>query len=338
MEKVFGRARRWQRPAAFALGCLLGAGLLAALAEPYLRLFPPRDFQPYLGEAAPLEGPFAPDQDFGVRYRSWGAFRAEYPQPLPGPTAGPPLWAMFGNSFVQAPGMLADTARARVAGRRVFNLGRNELLYVRFAQARLLLEHGLRPERLFVALMPLDTAPLAEHSLASLHVTARGALTYRPRQPAGPLGLVVAHSRLALTGWVRTGRHQSLPDFNHLQLQKGIPEPLLADLRHLFGQLALTARAHGVPVTVLLIPTHEQITKGGGFGFQDTLTPMLRGLGLGVCDPRAAYLRYPDKRSLFIPDKHFSDAGNRVLLDELLAHLRREGAGPETLGGGAAAQ
>src|SRR5688500_16744894 len=60
-------------------GRLLGVALavlpLAAVAETYVRLFPPKDLHPYLGEMSPLTGLYQPDEDFGVTYRSWETFR-----------------------------------------------------------------------------------------------------------------------------------------------------------------------------------------------------------------------------------------------------------------------
>jgi hypothetical protein len=54
---------------------------------------------------------------------------------------------------------------------------------------------------------------------------------------------------------------------------------------------------------------------------------MLRGQGFDVLDPRAAFAACPDKESLFLPDKHFSASGNRILLREVLRHCEghREG-------------
>jgi hypothetical protein len=74
---------------------------------------------------------------------------------------------------------------------------------------------------------------------------------------------------------------------------------------------------------VLLIPAYHQVSAGARFGFQDALAPAFRELGLDTFDPRAAFLAQPDKPGLFIPDLHFSARGNRLLLDELLAHLRQ---------------
>jgi hypothetical protein len=322
--------RRWVRAGLTACGALAAVVLLGGFGEAYLRFFPPRDSHIYLGEASPLHGPFVPDADIGVAYRSWQAFRDDNPcletDLLSDRTADSrPVWAFFGNSFVQAPGMLADTARARVPERHVLNVGRNEHLCVRLAQVRLLLDQGLKPERVFVAFMPLDASALGKDPLASLHVTARGALTYQTRLPDGPLSPFVECCALARTAWFRTGRHHTHPDFRAGQLNQGVNDDLRTDLDHLFGWLARTAVEHHVPVTVLLIPNHEQITRGAAFAFQDELASLLRRHDIDVCDPRDAFLSCPDKPALFIPDKHFSDAGNRILLDELLRHLHLAG-------------
>jgi hypothetical protein len=321
----------WRRGALSVVGGLVAAALLGGLAEAYLRSFPPKDLHPYLGEASPLTGPLAPNDDFGAGYRSWEAFQETNAEALArfgefGRDEDPrPIWAMFGNSFVQAPDMLADTARVRLTDRRIFNLGRNEPLVIRLAQIALLLDHGLRPERIIVELMPLDTAPLGAHPLATYRVTSRGALTYEPRRPAGPGGWLIDHSRLAQTGWVRSGRERGNLAFRPGQLNDGVPPQLLDDLRRVFGNLARATQAHAVPVTVVLIPSYEQVMRGAPRGFQDALAPMLYQQGYDVCDPQAALVRQPDRAALFLPDKHLTPLGNRVLLDELLDHLRGAG-------------
>ncbi len=311
----------------FLLGSAVAAALLLGLAEGFLRLSPPRDLHPYLGEDSPLVGICAPDPDLGITYRDWDAFRADNAERLAAHLPfhgdqGRKVWAFFGNSFVQAPGMLADCARAHVYDRDIFNLGKNEPLPLRFAQVRLLLDNGLRPERLFVLLMPVDVTGLGRQPLDTMRVTARGALTYEVRRPPGPAGWLLDHSRLALTAWARSGRHHGNPHFKPGRLYERVDAPLLADLRRLFAALARDASRHDVPVTVLLVPAYHQVTKGAPFGFQDALAPVFRGLGHDVFDPRAAFLRHPDRERLFLPDKHFNEAGNRLLLEELLRHLR----------------
>jgi hypothetical protein len=281
-----------------------------------------------IGEESPLSGPFVPDDDFGVTYRSWEAFSDDNAErlrafgPFDPSSDSRPTWAFFGNSFVQMPGALADTTRAAVGDRRVFNLGRNEHLPVRLAQIRFLLEQGLAPERVVMVLMPLDTGMLGWQPLETWQVTSSGAITFRPRLPDGPAAPLVAHSRLGLTAWVRAGRHRGHPWFHPRQLNEGIPEPLLRDLRYLFANLARSALRHHVPVTVILIPSHEQVMGRARCGFQDDLTPVLRGLGYDVLDPRQAFATHPDRPALFLPDKHFTPEGNRMLLGELLRHVR----------------
>jgi hypothetical protein len=320
-----GRAAGWR----FLLGGALAVGLLMGLAEAYLRLFPPGDLHPYLGEASPLTGPFAADADFAVRYRSWDDFVADNAERLHafGPlTTSPgdrPVWAFFGNSFVQAPGMLGDTARADVADHRIFYLGKNERPEVRLAQVKLLLEHGLEPERLFVVVMPPDLLVLGDQPLATYQVTSRGAITYRPRLPVEPGAFLVEHSRLALTAWCRTGLQRGNPHFSRGALSHDVPPPLLADLRRLFGNLAHLLAEHHLPATVILIPGYSQAVDGADFGFQDRLAPLFRELGYDVFDPRDAFRRQPHPAGLYLPDRHLTPAGNRLLLNELLAHVRR---------------
>jgi hypothetical protein len=85
--------------------------------------------------------------------------------------------------------------------------------------------------------------------------------------------------------------------------------------------LAKDANQRGIPVTVLLIPEHQQVVRGANFGFQDELQRMLNDLGFAVFDPRDAFRGHTDPASLYLPDKHLSAVGNQLLLERLLAHL-----------------
>jgi hypothetical protein len=274
-------------------------------------------------------GIYAPDDDWGVTYRSWEAFCSENARdlgrylPWDDDHDDRRLWAFFGNSFVQAPGMLADHARARVRERLIFNLGRNEPLPLRMAQVQLLLDHGMKPERIFFNLMPVDLIQLGKQPLTTFRVTANGALAFEPRLPGGFLGMLVRHSQLAWSFWFRTGQHEGNPRFRLASLTDKVDEPLRSDLRHLFDGLARVTRNHAVPVTVLLLPNFEQVMGKAGFAFQDTLAPMLRRQGFDVFDARAAFCRPMQPESLFLPDKHFTAAGNQILLGKLLDHLQR---------------
>lgn len=351
MLQVFGeisasltQRRRWvlrqiQSRLPQLLGAIVAAVALTALAEAYLRFFPPKDIQPFLGEQSPLTGHYVADSEFGVAYRSWEAFcddnadRLREYLPLAAAASKQPVWAFFGNSFVQAPGMLADTAKAQLKNRRIFNLGKNEHLMIRFAQIRELLNHGLAPERIVLTIMPFDTWMLAEKPIRTFHVTSKGALTFEPRLPIGPAKTLVQESRLALAAWIRTNRHVANPSIRPDNIVRGIGPDHLADLRQLFGALSQHCRQRQVPVTVILIPTYEQIYGKATFGFQDSLTPMLRELGYDVCDTRAQFSSYPDKRSLFIPDKHFTAIGNQILLTALVDHLREQPSQPKMMAG-----
>lgn len=313
----------------FAAGFAVAAVALLALGEVGLRVAPPRTVQPYLPDDD-RPGPFRSDPVYGVQYKSWEAFEDDYKEELiplrdlltsPDP---PPTWAMFGSSFVHAPGMLADTTRKHVPNRRVFNLGRNEELYVRAAQIDLLLDHGLRPGRIVFALMPLDVSVLAHHTFGMVRAGDGGHLAYEPRLPTLGAG-VIRNSRLALTGWVRADLQHAIPLFNPADMTRRMDPRVTEQVRYLFRVIAAATRKHNVPVTVLLIPNWEQVTKGAGFAFQDTLTPLATEAGFDVLDVRDAFRNYPDKPALFIPDKHFSDLGNRILLAELVRHLHALG-------------
>src|SRR5437667_5524019 len=48
----------------FLLGFALAVAVLLALAEAVLRLSPPADLHPFLGDDSPQDGPFQPDEDF----------------------------------------------------------------------------------------------------------------------------------------------------------------------------------------------------------------------------------------------------------------------------------
>src|SRR5262245_8569168 len=198
-------ARRLQSRLHFFAGFFVAAAALIAVGEVGVRVAPPRIVQPYLPDDD-RPGPFQSDPHYGVQYRSWDAFRDDYADALKpheflfAASDPPKTWAMFGSSFVHAPGMLADTARQQAPNRHVFNLGRNEFLYVRAAQLEFLLDHGLRPERIVFAMHPLDAAVFARQTVKMVHAGPNGALAFDPRLPAVG-GEVIRKSRLALAGW-----------------------------------------------------------------------------------------------------------------------------------------
>lgn len=329
MGKPSATARRVRFRLQFAAGFLVAA-LLLVVGELGLRVAPPRSIHPYLPDDG-RPGPYRSDPYYGVQYESWEAFRQDNtdglkPHEFLFETPNPPkTWAMFGSSFVHAPGMLADTAREFVPNRHVFNLGRNEFLYVRAAQVDLLLAHGLRPERIVFAMQPLDAAVFAHQTVRMVHAGPGGAQAFDPRLPPVGGGLI-RHSRLALAGWVRADLQHAIPFFQPAELNDKVHPLIRSELSALLSRLATVAARYDVPVTILLIPNYEQITRGAEFAFQDEATRIALAAGLDVCDVREPFRSFPSKPALFVPDKHFSAVGNRLLLAELVNHLHTRGA------------
>ncbi|MBN9122668.1 MAG: hypothetical protein J0I06_26565 [Planctomycetes bacterium] len=325
-RKLLAGPRAPRRAVAVGGGFVVAFAAVLAAGELYLRSAAPADLAEFLPESD-RTGPFRADPKYGVRYRSLDALAADnrvrfdlyrplLDRPHPAPT-----WAFFGSSFVQAPGMLADTTSVLVPQRVTFALGKNEVFPVRFAQAELLLDSGLNPQRVFLVVIPLDVYTFAQHGLDQHRATPGGALAYEPRLP--PVGgALVRNSRLALKGWTRTTLHQNRPFYPSQALFDRVDPAVRADVRTVLGHFAGAAARHRVPVTVVLLPAHEQVCRGAGFAVQDALAEDARAVGFDVCDVRGAFLAWPDKPGLFIPDKHFSAAGNRLLLATIVSHLK----------------
>jgi hypothetical protein len=310
----------------FATGALCGLAALLLGGETMLRFAPPEDLLPYLGAASPLAGPYAPDPVLGATYRSFDDFKAAYADRLAELTAdndGRRVWAMFGNSFVQAPGMLGDTAQRALPDRQMFFLRRNEPVYLRVAQFRLLLENGLRPERAFFTLLPIDLFGIALEPMAAVTVTPGGGIGHAGRKPA-LIAPALDHSWLGLLAWTRSGRHRPLPGFRLGDVLKITPDLVKRELHALAGEIARIGRRHGVPVSIVFIPNREQIFGNGSTMPQDAVAAAARKAGLDFIDPTPAFLAEAGKSGLLIADGHLSDRGNALLLSEMLAHLGRQ--------------
>lgn len=312
----------------FAGGVLAALGLTLGPAEVFLRACPPADIDPYLGDASTLTGPFAADAELGVRYRDFEAFRldrdhaatlARFGWPRASAT---PTWALFGNSFVHASGMLADTLRASVPDRVIFQLGHNEILPVRVAQIETLLDAGLRPEHLVFEMMPIDVVPLCQHSLDDYYISKQGGITHRPEPFAGPLGSWLGQTRLGLVASARAGWQKNAYASCYRQLHDAIHPEVAKDLARLFQRLGQITRRHSVPATVLLIPACDQAIGKASFGFQDDLRPIVEAAGLLVLDPRAEFIKVARPTDLYIPrDYHLTPAGNALLAQEVRRHI-----------------
>jgi hypothetical protein len=318
---------RWRlsrRGLSVACWAFVAAVGVFAAGEAYLRVSPPSDLAPYLPDSD-RTGPFRDDPRYGVQYRSLELLAADNPgrfdqyRPLFNNPSPPRTWAFFGSSVVHGPAMLADTSRQFVPQRLTFNLPKPEPFPVRLAQAEFLLDSGLKPERIFLVIIPLDIS-FPKHALDQYRATAGGALAYTPRLP--PVGRnLVWHSRLALKGWTQTKLHQNQPYSS--AFYDSVDDSIRADVRTIFGHLGEAAARHGVPVTVVLVPNDAQICRPLGRALQDVLAEESRAVGFDVCDVCEAFRAWPNKPELFIPDKHFSDVGNRLLLSEIIAHMKR---------------
>jgi hypothetical protein len=310
----------------------VAAGFAAALlvflsGELYLRVFPPSDLIPYLGPHRTTAGPYRNHPTFAITYRDFDAFQKENAArlapflPLAGNPDSRPTWAIFGNSFVQMHGMLGDTLRDQLTSHRIFYLGRNEPCYLRLAQLEMLLENGLRLDRVVFVMLPLDSATFGVHPLADIHAQAGGALGYQPRLPHGLATTAVAQTRLGLVSWLRFAK--AIPSPLHVagRLMSHMDESIQNDHRQLLQGLKSLCSRYQTHATLVLIPNHDQITKPqAGLAWQECLKRIAEEIGIDVCDTTALFRTQPDQPGLFIPDKHFSQHGNAILLNALLKH------------------
>ena len=308
-----------------AAGLIVGLAVPLLLAEVYLRAFPPRDIWQFLGDAAPLSGPFVPDPVLGADYASYQAFQAPHAAELARlgslDDVRRPTWAFFGNSFIRAPGMLADTARAALPRHRIFFLREAVPLYLYVAQLRWLLQQGLQAERVFFGFMTQDLTRDFENpmALSQIVINRRGAITYKPTPDHAAIAFAVAHSRLALGGWARTKRYR------YSDAARFVSPQVEDDISRIASALGAVQREFGVPITLILIPNQPQIFGRAGFAVQDRLTALFRQHEMDVFDARLVFVSEENKSVLFLPDWHLSPRGNELLLAALLDHLRRIG-------------
>lgn len=308
----------------FAIGLILGLlGPLAA-GELYARYRPPSDVNLYLGDLSPLHGPFRPDSALGADYQSFETLRAGYKpriEELDAFRSPRPAWLWFGNSFVQAPGMLGDASQAAMPDHLMVYLRRNEPFYIRAAQLRQFLAQGLRPEHIIFVLLPIDTLLSPQRPIASVHVNTNGAITYSPRMPDEPLASIVRQSRLAFLGWVRSGRQNADPSYRPVHSAYRVSPLVTDDVGRVMRVLGQSARNYRVPITIALLPNREQIYGKTSFIWQDTVARIAKSNGLDVFDARHVFDDIADKSGIFMPDSHFNPHGNALLLAALRQHL-----------------
>jgi hypothetical protein len=321
-------ADSWRQWPLRALGAMTAIALLLGLAEIYLRVFPPDYLHPFLGDDSPRAAHLCPDADFGVGFASWDALVAGNPGTL-GPhsplcphssAAAANTWLVLGTSFGFE---LAKRMPGEFPGHTILTLDRSEPLTVRLAQIKTLLESGCRPAHIFVVTTPIDFNTLGEFELCHHRANSRGGYVFEPHFAPEPFGAVLRHSRLAFSGWTRLRLHRDHPGFRMKQLTDRIPETMQRDQRQLFAGLARCEREHPVPITVLVLPGMNEIVQRGGFALQDTLIGILKTERLTYVDPRPALLAHAPARELFVPDGHFSDLGNHIVLETLRQQLAR---------------
>jgi hypothetical protein len=187
----------------------------------------------------------------------------------------------------------------------------------------------MKPERVFIALLPVDIMyGIGPQPLDTILVNSRGTLTYRPRRANMFLAdWLIDQSRIAFTIWIRSGHAVGNPNFNRRAIYDHIHPQVLMDLRRMFDCLSRILRRSQVPATIILIPTWEQVVRTKNCNFQDVLGNLMRELGFDVYDPRTAFLAVAQiqRPSLYIADRHLSQRGNIMLLEQLVQHLGSDG-------------
>ncbi len=322
-----GRARI----ARFAAGLLVSVVAVLLIGEAVARLAMPKDIRDQLDPDAKQPRAYRPDPQIGADFRSYDDFRklnAPILERLGPLDSSKPTWLLFGNSFVQGPGHLADTAERALPDTRIFALRRFVELPLRAAEARQLLAHGLRPERIFFVMLPIDTVQIGKRPLSFIDVRPDGAFANRMRWPEQPWTSVVTGSRLATIAWIRSGRAAGDPSFNLRRVADAPSQRVQDDLSRILDHLAETSRRYKVPVTVVALPNRDQVFGRTGYGFQDTLAQLAQRAGLDFLDVRRPFADASDKLSLFVPDWHFTERGNALLVRELAEHDKAQAAKP----------
>jgi hypothetical protein len=266
----------------FAAGLVAGLVLPLLLGEAYLRIEPSERILTYLGDQSPLSGRYVPDPELGAGYQTLSDYR-----PFRGPdfaqmkslNSPEPTWLFFGNSFAYG---LSLAAKAERPTYRIYYLQElKDRPHLRIAQAKLLLESGMRPQHLFFTLIPLEIRNYARSPLSSVYVNRNGAINYHFRAPPWPWNNLIAHSRLALIAWVSSGLHNSDLLLRHSQVSEFLPAPVVNDFRRMFHIIGRLSREFHVPATVVIFPHRNQILQDDSkFVMQRTLESLGQEAGV----------------------------------------------------------
>jgi hypothetical protein len=200
----------------------------------------------------------------------------------------------------------------------------NDRLHMRVQQARMILDYGIKAERMIFVLIPLEIARYTETPLSFVNVNEGGAVTYSVRMPPQPFDRIVRNSRLALVGWVRARRHNALPNFRLSTITENVPETVRNDFRLMFGELGKLSREKGVPVTIVILPDRRQVLNdGSSYAMQKTMTALAQESGIDIYDPVELLRAQPDRRALFVPDWHYTEAGYELVVKGLNEHFAK---------------
>lgn len=307
-----------------AAGVVAGLALPLALGEAFMRLRPPENIRQFLDGDQTLKGSYRSDPVLRVAYRSPDLYEpVEAPKlSLIQKSVPKPTWAFFGVSF--AKGISRTATRTMPSHRILFFREANDRLNMRVQQARMILDYGIKVDRLIFVLIPLEIARYTETPLSYFNVNDDGKIFYALRKPSRPFDWAVDNSRLALIGWVRARRHNALPNFRLSTITENVPETVRNDFRLMFGELGKLSREKGVPVTIVMLPDRRQVLNdGSNYTLQKTITALAKEAGIDIYDPAELLRAQPDRRALYIPDWHYTEPGYELVVNGLNEHLEK---------------
>lgn len=305
-------------------GVVTGMILPLALGEAFMHLRPPQNVRAFLDGDPALKGAYKKDPVLRMNYRSPELYvPAETPKLAQiAKTSDKPTWIFFGVSFGW--GTYDAAAKLMPSHRMLFFREINDRLNMRIQQARMILDYGIKTERLVFVLIPLEIARYTETPLSYFDVNEKGAVVYSVRKPPKPFDWVIGQSRLALVGWVRARRHNALPNFRLSTITENFPETVRNDFRVMFGELGKLSREKGVAVTVVVLPDRRQVLyDGSNHAMQNALAAIAKESGIDIYDPLEILRAQPDRWALFVPDWHYTDLGYGLVAQGLRDHIAK---------------
>jgi len=311
-----------------AAGVVLGLLLPLALGEAFLRVRPPENIRQFIDGDPALQRHYRSDPVLRMKYRSPDLYQPAEAPPLAQieKSVSKPTWAVFGVSFGKG---ISETARRMMPSHRIlFFREVNDRLNMRVQQARMILDYGIKIDRLVFVLIPLEIARYTETPLSAFNINKDGAVVYDLRMPPKPFDAVVKNSRLAMIGWVRARRHNAIPNFRLSTITETVPDTVRQDFRIMFGELGRLQREKGVPVTIVILPDRRQVLNdGSNYTLQKTMTSLAAEAGIDIYDPVELLRAQPDRRALYVPDWHYTELGYGLVVDGLNAHFENKKRG-----------